>query len=191
MLFFLYGGVAVQADEDIKHVTDAPLDRFRACAESVFKKHVIIHWLVGHDFEKVSCPLGEDKFREELKSKGYTVLAHDDWVFLVPSDILFQKIRPIGSNSTEFERPWKDVRVEVSVENVPEGSDIVLSHEQLDELKERLLKRARFIPIEDGDDTFSAVQSLRRPATRRRSNVRDRRFAADRGKIGRRGPAPI
>lgn len=156
VLFFPCGEVSAQADEAIKHLSSGPLDRFRACAESVFKKHVIIHWLVGHDFENVSCPLGENQFREELKSRGYTVLAHDDWVFLVPSDILFQKIRPIGSNRSEFERPWKDVRVEVSIENAPEGSGTMLSRGQLDELKEGLLQRARFIPLEDGDDTFSA-----------------------------------
>jgi hypothetical protein len=129
LLLFACSVVSAQPDNSIKHYEYGPLDRFRDCAESVFKKHVIIHWIVGHDFEKVSCPLGEDQFREELKSKGYSVLTHDDWVFLVRADILFQKVTPIGSNRVEFERPWKDVRVQVSIENAPEGSDTVLSRE--------------------------------------------------------------
>jgi hypothetical protein len=159
LLFFFCGVVSVQADEDIRHVTYAPLDRFRACVESVFKKHVVMHSLFGHDFEKASCPLGEDKFREELKSKGYSVLAHDDWVFLVPSDILFQKATPIGSNRSHFERPWKDLLVHVTVTDAP-GPESPLSADQLSELKTSLLRGARLVPMSDSDENFTGETAV-------------------------------
>jgi hypothetical protein len=44
-----------------------------------FKKHVLTYWVTARDFEKVVCPLGENEFRDELKSKdSYAVVGDDE-----------------------------------------------------------------------------------------------------------------
>jgi hypothetical protein len=68
---------------------------------------------------------------------------------------LFRKTKVAGKNDTIVLYPWKDVRVQVSIENA-HGSETTLSPAQLTGLKLRLLQGARFIPVSDTAESIRA-----------------------------------
>lgn len=146
-----------EPDAPMKHFQYGPLDRFRASAESVLKKHVLTYWVIGYQLEHGSDPVKypntTHEFQEFTSDKDYKVLTGGDWAFITPSRFLFEKIVPIGTKTTVIERPWKSLAMHV-ITTKDSGSESPTTAAQLSELETQLLQSSRFVPMNDTDEGF-------------------------------------
>ncbi len=149
-----------KASAEIKHMGYAEVDKWRACAESVFKKHVLLFYVEDIAEQAVLCPaISEEAFVTSLRASDYVVLMDQDWVFLVPRRTLSIVISP-----GRVQSPWKAIRVEVDLEDKSSKADKRLNIDQLAQLRNALLQDARLIPVYTSEKTEfqeTAVVSLR------------------------------
>lgn len=158
--------VACCAQDKMLRLGESPQTQAIACMQRVLGKQVLLTRIPPLETTfKGGCPEGRAELLQLLKSQSLpvSVMEEDNWALLVPSYCL----PPWRTYVDEFEKiHWKHFRVEATAKlGDSQQSQGTLSPDQLRQLKEQVLKQARFVQVYDprtkgGEETAVIPLSL-------------------------------
>ena len=135
----------------IKHVGHGISDDIAQCITANTGLNVLVYEGFLRRFSEVKCGRGESAAStvNEIQQHGFRVLTNDHWALLVPDEMLTGVGWP-------FKVSWNNLKVKVYIEQASTSPPLPLPADVVRVLEEKLVKYARFIPVQTTQDSLDS-----------------------------------